>query len=1554
MYYFIPAATISANTTEVMTRVAQLQEVEGDVFIKRGGGLREFPAFEGMSLMEGDWLRTEENSSVEIAFADGTESKLGSYTQVYISHLTEGEEASQASIKVWSGQMWNKVKRLFNVDDEFEVETPTAIMGVRGTMFLTYVDPASKDSRLSVIDGVVAHEPLFEVVKEKERWNELKQDFEKEGKQERLEDLVQQMNETYSSYYDTLQKDMENHNNNLIERLKNGQNVDTILAREQARNQEFMQLKELRQNQVELLENNLQKQNQLTEYEKLYIEKIQQQHEQARVALEAAAARNEEIVSYLLSKSKNASMDSSNIAEKIERMNTDLTKSIEHQQVDVANKLVQLEKGEIRSNSEEMVQQGEEITVDSQSNAATEIGRIDFIRLVDDLDAEMLATIVVDIVTVSEEKLRELEEGSDFADFSMDGLEDNVLQALNARALLEQVDTLLREVQRSSKLEQMEERIARRGTDLELIERRIVEQLIKAEQKAEEAMERARDAGISEGRMSERVKESLGEGTAANAETVIMESKREERETRQEQLQNRSDVLGAQLENRAQQLPSNQGPLQAPPGTTPVVTAPQQPGPPTPPVQQGPIQQVPAPTPPVQQPPVTPTPPTVGPEQPPVPTPPVAPPTTPVEQVPQPEQPVLPPSVTPTPTPPTGGDGGTPPPTGGGGGGTTPPPTGGGGGGPVTPPPAAPAPVARENVSFPVSSASTSFVVAPSSLVANASTSETYTYVGTPQSNNTNVATVSIQNSQLVVTPVNPGTAVITIEVANSSGEKVAVSFTVNVEAEEIPFTEYFTLVIPGFAELSQQVVLNKLEADGMYSEEHVDYHSTIIHGDLHIYIAWPNYLNDYGIQTSLVENYSITIRTAHYLIQDFIPAEKMKNNEQIVITFDEADYTSLKIEVPFKSGDFIYKQVAVSLLDVHEAPINTLTIYEGVKIKNGVYTIQFIGVDQEYGYSLFKFGVPVKNGIATVSFTKQDVKEINLGKAFDKTPGTPVSLTAFPKNVFQSIRGLYSVGIYHLGDAMTKYYVSDLIYDSISTGFWYTDASNNVWSYYYDVVINDVIPNVWEPAFSSNLHVEHHLSNNEVKWDNLKPYLNRHDFSLKDSEGNRIMLYRQHDYSHNIELNVQIRQGNHTSNPISFADFSKNPDKYVSDFSGNIEIIFTPVASPFPVMPLTLRVLLDEISIIAIEDLEVIVTQGDEYFLPTEISALMSDGNYQRLQVSWDPALVNTSEPGKQIFTGMVVGYDEIVTLHLTVKEKGQVPYTIEIISVTVDEDRDSLYYNPEIGLFNSNGELIAIEEIGLSYRVNILDGEDTVLRNTTLGEFRLLNFIELFELYTYDLYIEFYIETEEYTIKPFKIYELDLYFLAEREKEDCPFCGSTKEVKVDDVTANSLMLSWENYEEYNDIRIFINDVLIKEIYGPTNSYLVNDLEAETNYHVEIEFRYSGDDFPRAVGTIVVTTEAQQSGQPPVIKSMLIFYGMFGSPIEIRIDDVIEATDQQERAWFTDISNITSSLTAEISEDGGSLLVDGLGIGQLTLEVTNSFGSTEAIIYFEISPGIN
>lgn len=138
-------------------RVAVVASLSGEVSVKKGGGSKSYDAYENMSLNQGDTVYTGAGSSVTLNLSNGdADVTLGENAEVNVSDLNASNGNKKSKLKVWAGSLWVKVKSLAGSNDEFEVETPTAVMGVRGTQFFVMVDPVTGSIKMGVGAGIVS------------------------------------------------------------------------------------------------------------------------------------------------------------------------------------------------------------------------------------------------------------------------------------------------------------------------------------------------------------------------------------------------------------------------------------------------------------------------------------------------------------------------------------------------------------------------------------------------------------------------------------------------------------------------------------------------------------------------------------------------------------------------------------------------------------------------------------------------------------------------------------------------------------------------------------------------------------------------------------------------------------------------------------------------------------------------------------------------------------------------------------------------------------------------------------------------------------------------------------------------------------------------------------------------------------------------------------------------------------------------------------------------------------------------------------------------------
>ncbi|MFC5470026.1 cadherin-like beta sandwich domain-containing protein [Cohnella suwonensis] len=150
--------SVGNNASAASSRVAVIKEMKGIVKVKKAGGSKEFTAFAKMSLSEGDILTVGTNGSAVLAFANGTSEDdrmtVSANSTLTFSKLSNSK-GTTTKVSLYNGKAWVDVKSISSKDDEFTLETPTAIMGVRGTHLLVTVDPVSGATHLTVAAGVV-------------------------------------------------------------------------------------------------------------------------------------------------------------------------------------------------------------------------------------------------------------------------------------------------------------------------------------------------------------------------------------------------------------------------------------------------------------------------------------------------------------------------------------------------------------------------------------------------------------------------------------------------------------------------------------------------------------------------------------------------------------------------------------------------------------------------------------------------------------------------------------------------------------------------------------------------------------------------------------------------------------------------------------------------------------------------------------------------------------------------------------------------------------------------------------------------------------------------------------------------------------------------------------------------------------------------------------------------------------------------------------------------------------------------------------------------------
>ena len=146
---FTGARMLSAKATPI----AKVTYYTGDFRLQPPGKEDWKKAVINEGLVSGDKVRTMEQSRGEVAFADGSIIRIDASSNLDIVELKKDKGGQAAQAKVWSGKVWASVNKM-SKKTKFELESPTAVAAVRGTVFRMTVSD-DKTTKVAVYSGEV-------------------------------------------------------------------------------------------------------------------------------------------------------------------------------------------------------------------------------------------------------------------------------------------------------------------------------------------------------------------------------------------------------------------------------------------------------------------------------------------------------------------------------------------------------------------------------------------------------------------------------------------------------------------------------------------------------------------------------------------------------------------------------------------------------------------------------------------------------------------------------------------------------------------------------------------------------------------------------------------------------------------------------------------------------------------------------------------------------------------------------------------------------------------------------------------------------------------------------------------------------------------------------------------------------------------------------------------------------------------------------------------------------------------------------------------------------
>lgn len=133
-----------------------LIEVEGTIEVLRKGETEWTAAEKDLHLNEGDKIRSGPDSKALVLLANTNIVAVEPDTELDLTTLQKSRRAGTLiRTNMSRGQLWNSVKGLRKRPSRFYVQTPTAVTGVRGTVFTVEILPEDSTTKVAVVEGSV-------------------------------------------------------------------------------------------------------------------------------------------------------------------------------------------------------------------------------------------------------------------------------------------------------------------------------------------------------------------------------------------------------------------------------------------------------------------------------------------------------------------------------------------------------------------------------------------------------------------------------------------------------------------------------------------------------------------------------------------------------------------------------------------------------------------------------------------------------------------------------------------------------------------------------------------------------------------------------------------------------------------------------------------------------------------------------------------------------------------------------------------------------------------------------------------------------------------------------------------------------------------------------------------------------------------------------------------------------------------------------------------------------------------------------------------------------
>ena len=148
--------------------LASLKITADNVQIKPKGKTTFVAAKDGMSLKQGDTIKTDANGRAEIDYTDGSLTRLAGSTVFALSKLTDDRGGRQTQGTLSVGETWNRAAKVSETGS-FEVKAGGTTAAVEGTAFVAKCVPKSDGSQAvdctftAVVDNIKVDSDAWDV-----------------------------------------------------------------------------------------------------------------------------------------------------------------------------------------------------------------------------------------------------------------------------------------------------------------------------------------------------------------------------------------------------------------------------------------------------------------------------------------------------------------------------------------------------------------------------------------------------------------------------------------------------------------------------------------------------------------------------------------------------------------------------------------------------------------------------------------------------------------------------------------------------------------------------------------------------------------------------------------------------------------------------------------------------------------------------------------------------------------------------------------------------------------------------------------------------------------------------------------------------------------------------------------------------------------------------------------------------------------------------------------------------------------------------------------------